>query len=350
MAAASSRDAPQPAGKAFQFRVCSFNVGFDQGMMTSKIAAKHSRQFVRVVAKIVDLGDCDLFFASEVGGFGQGFRTAQIDVRELLIGPFGEGVGHAETGPYLAVWGFGGASQPARVSLHGTAENFKIPFAREVHAAITRFDVATRDFGNFHVVVGNMHIVSSKNPPTIPTRQRAVRLLREHLESLGADGDTRVVRIMVGDDNLKSLEARQALQQKTDAEPLWEVYAAVADRNGDHVAVNGADACFRPIAVGASFNNRGLHNDAHDAVAVVITVRGASQPAETKKRKVAPREEQEHKGTGSQPSAPAPLPFDPWTLLDPVSENEAGGHMEDPNDGGQEQKSQEMRRRTCVLL
>ena len=49
--------------------------------------------------------------------------------------------------------------------------------------------------------------------------------------------------------------------------------AAFADLNGDHVAVSGAAARFRPIALGNSFHDRGMRNDSHDAVAVVITLR-----------------------------------------------------------------------------
>ena len=104
-------------------------------------------------AKVVDEGDCDLFFASEVGGF--------------LIKPFGHHVCHSEIANYLALWGFGGASQPARVSMHGAAEKHVLPIGRQVDAAITRFDVETRGSGKCHVVVGNMHIVCSANPPSV---------------------------------------------------------------------------------------------------------------------------------------------------------------------------------------
>ena len=89
------------------------------------------------------------------------------------------------------------------------------------------------------------------------------------------------------DNNLNAQHAREAVQQHTDDEALWEVFASPADRIGDNVAVCGAVAHFRPIAVGASYQDRGMRNDSHDAVAVVITLRGASQPAERKKRKCA---------------------------------------------------------------
>ena len=110
---------------------------------------------------------------------------------------------------------------------------------------------------------------------SIATKQRAVRLLRDHLDGYVFDPNIPVVRIMVGDNNLGSQHVREALQPETDAHPLWTVYPAPADRQGDHVAVTGAAARFWPIAVGASFHDRGMRNDCHDAVAVVITTRTA---------------------------------------------------------------------------
>ena len=115
-----------------------------------------------------------------------------------------------------------------------------------------------------------------------------MRQLRDRLDDyVFEDPGIPVVRIMVGDDNLISNEARWVLQDGIpDAHPLWTVYPAPADRQGDHVAVTGAAARFQSIAVGASFQDRGMRPDSHDAVAVVITLPGASQPPETKKRRV----------------------------------------------------------------
>ena len=43
---------------------------------------------------------------------------------------------------------------------------------------------------------------------------------------------------------------------------------------------DGAAAKVITIPVGVSFEDRGMRNDQHDAVAVMLSVRGASQPAE----------------------------------------------------------------------
>jgi len=253
-------------------------------MMTGRHARKHCNNFVRICAQLVEESDCDLLFACEVGGFRMGFRHAEIDLWHLLRMPFGDSVQVFEIDNYVAVWNFGtwnvgGAAQPAQVSLHGCAERYTIPIAigRDVDAAITQFDVVTSDIGMCHVVVGNMHIVcSGRRPPTIRTKKLAVRQLRDRLDDyVFEDPGIPVVRIMVGDNNLGTQHVREALQPETEQHPLWEVYPAPADRQGDHVAVTGAAARFWPIAVGASFQDRGMCNDCHDAGTVVITTRTA---------------------------------------------------------------------------
>ena len=125
------------------------------------------------------------------------------------------------------------------------------------------------------MVVGNLHIVCGDRPPSIATRQRAVRHLQTHLDGYVSEPNIPVVRNMVGDNNLNTQQVREAVQRVNDTDPHWRVYGTTEDRIGDNVAVEGAEARFLPIAVGASFRDRGLRNDSHDAVAVVITLRGA---------------------------------------------------------------------------
>ena len=74
------------------------------------------------------------------------------------------------------------------------------------------------------------------------------------------------------------------------------------------MAVNGAAARLVPIALGASYKDRGMRADQHDAVAVELTVRAASQRAEfhqhppAKKRRLAP---EEAAGASSKETGPA---------------------------------------------
>ena len=87
-----------------------------------------------------------------------------------------------------------------------------------------------------------------------------------------------IVRLIVGDDNLSTEEAKEALQRVRDVDPLWVVIPTCAGGGGDHVAVNGATATLIPIAVGLHFQNRGMRNDQHDALGLELRVAGGSQP------------------------------------------------------------------------
>ncbi len=246
----------------------------------------HCANFERVCAKIVEEADADILFGCQIGAFRQGFSIAGIHVGNLLRNQFGDGVRFEEVHDYLSVWNLFRSPRPAVVSLHGNSRVFHVPGSRDVYAVIARFDVNMARHGQAHVITGNMHIVCGKHLPTLAQRQRAVRALRVHLDGLAApDPDTPVVRIILGDDNLKSLQAREALQRHNNDESPWEVFASEADMMGDHVAVSGAAARFLPVAVGCSFVERGVRHDSHDAVALVVALRGASQPANENGRK-----------------------------------------------------------------
>ena len=187
--------------------------------MSGKKFSTHCSNFGRVCATIVQDADADLLFACEVGAFRQGLSKAAINVEDILTKPFGDSIRFSEVDNYLSLWGFGGASQPAVVSLHGDTDIYHVPIGRQVDAVITRFDVQTSGHGKVHVVTGNMHIVCGERPLSILTRQRAVRFLQVHLDGLEApESDTPVVRLAVGDNNLTSQEAREAFQRHTDDE------------------------------------------------------------------------------------------------------------------------------------
>ena len=97
--------------------------------------------------------------------------------------------------------------------------------------------------------------------------------LRVHLDSLTAlDTGMPVVRIIAGDDNLGTTQALLALQQDHTKDPVWEVFATLAHGSGYHIAVSGAAAQFQVLPAGKSFLDRGMRDDQHDDVPVVLTV------------------------------------------------------------------------------
>ena len=282
--------------KRADFTVASFNFGLVSSAMRGQKQNKHLEQFARVCAKIVEQSEADMLFGCEVGGHRDGLHQVGVDLGDYLRAPFGDGVGYDGVDNYWSVYRLGGAAQPSKADpasnppdvdiVHGSYI-YTLPREAEVDAMVTCFDVHSIEHGKVHVVVGNMHIVCGKKPPSIPARQRMVGKLQQQLEGVSApDPHTPVVRIMLGDNNLNSQQVREAVQRRTDKDPLWEVCSSTADKGGDDIAVCGADASFVSVAVGCSFTDRGLRNDSHDVVAVRITLRGAVQPADQKRRKI----------------------------------------------------------------
>ena len=106
---------------------------------------------------------------------------------------------------------------------------------------------------------------------------------RRYRRAVGSDGASQPsVHIVAGNLHIvvSTEEAGQALQRETQVDPLSEVIPALAEGRGDHVAVNGAAARLNRILVDVSFEDRAMCRDQHDAVAVMFSDRGASQPAE----------------------------------------------------------------------
>ena len=102
-------------------------------------------------------------------------------------------------------------------------------------------------------------------------------------------------------------EAGQALQHDTQVDPLSEVIPALAEGRGDNVVVNGGAARFSIIVVDVSFEDRGMCPDLHDAVAVMFSDRGASQPAE----RAADMEDERSSGDCRELGSPLAMLSDP---------------------------------------
>ena len=274
-----------PATALVEFRVVSFNFGIKQAMigpatMRGTLYAGYNNycwNFACICDTIVQKGQVDLLFGCEVGGFRQGFRCTSMNVWDILQTRLGSTVSVAEVDNYIAVF------RKSSALLHGLSSKFTFGEGC-FDAAITRFDICPGGASQpaAHVIVGNLHIDYSNNPRwSVLERQKIVRLLRDELETYTApQPDMPVVRLIVGDDNLSTEEACEALQRKKNTDPLWGAIPAVDEGRGDHVAVNGASVRLIIVPVGRSLENRGTRNHRHNAVGVVISVRGAFQPAE----------------------------------------------------------------------
>ena len=96
--------------------------------------------------------------------------------------------------------------------------------------------------------------------------------------AVGSDGASQPsVHIVAG--NLHIVVSTEEAGEALRCEPQVDPYSKV-NGGGDHLAVNGGAARFNRILVDVSFEDRGMCRDLHDAVAVMFSDRGASQPAE----------------------------------------------------------------------
>ena len=96
--------------------------------------------------------------------------------------------------------------------------------------------------------------------------------------AVGSDGASQpAVHIVAG--NLHIVVSTEEAGQALRCEPQVDPYSKV-NGGGDHLAVNGGAARFSRIVVDVSFEDRGMCRDLDDAVAVMFSDRGASQPAE----------------------------------------------------------------------
>ena len=92
---------------------------------------------------------------------------------------------------------------------------------RDVDVVITCFDLHACGASRLavHVVDGDLYIVCGSKAKVLglAARQRIVKQLRDELEKCEApQRHMSVVRLIVGDDNLSTEEAVQALQQEKD--------------------------------------------------------------------------------------------------------------------------------------
>jgi len=285
--------------------VVSFNFGVQQTMMeSSKGWSKNALKLCRLLEKFGQGSDGDFIFGCELGGHRQGIAAAKVDFENIVR----EALPHAQStthGAYAVVY-----QSIAQLKDEGTfvptsvcdAEMHWTIFEISFHGASQPADVPV------YLIAGNFHIrtPSSCPSPTMRTRRCLTQLCLNHLAGLGKEcGDkTAVVRILCGDVNLRLCDAIPATQDcarpcsgifsKTGALSRWECVGTEANLSGDLVFVNGAFAEQYAIPVGASYEDRGMRNDSHDAVAihVDIPVRSVSQPAESAtpaaKRSVSP--------------------------------------------------------------
>ena len=236
--------ADQPVGEdvaqCVGIRVVSFNFGIPQTMLESD--RRWNRQHLFTVRDVlVSLGQAatnDFVLCSEMGDSRKGFRAANVDFQHVVHEAL-PGADCASSGAYLSIWNIQKHATAVVESgtwtvvmahctdMHWVAYDLTYRDARPLADREDRdaAQLADRDALKVGLVVGNLHIpVGRASAPKQATRRKIVQQALEHLTSLEVRAwrkreDFQVMRLLVGDCNLKK-EAARAVTQDIRSPPL----------------------------------------------------------------------------------------------------------------------------------
>ena len=301
----------QPAG--VPLRIGTFNLGISQDMLMNTFVKKHRAKYQHIMERLVCEGELDVLACCEVGGHRQGPSAANIGLAEALEGLAAV---HRTVGAYTITYttpmpppqgspaaalqrGVELQTEPVVVRLQTepvvvSLDKAEAHYAHKVdpHFVVTEFKVA-RDplclWGLTTLLVGQLHVrtPSGKKSPSIEQRQRIVKAATDYLEmrQIGGAGQPAVPNVvLVGDPNLTGPLGR-AIHQRAEGAPAitdWQTATTTAGRRGDMLWYRGFTATPFDICVGASYAERGMRNDDHDALglACMLSMPPGSKAAE----------------------------------------------------------------------
>ena len=87
--AARPDEGARPAAKQVlfhvaRFTVASFNFGMPQTMLTGQKWPEHAKRLSRVYERLAVGAQADFIFGSEMGGIGEGFSCAEVDIANIV--------------------------------------------------------------------------------------------------------------------------------------------------------------------------------------------------------------------------------------------------------------------------
>ena len=287
-------DVSQLAGN-FTVRVGAFNMGIHQNMLVQEAwCKKHSQNFQRVVTKAIATEGLHLLSCCEVGGHRQGPTKEGAHLQPLLDDMMA-GMQVACEQNYVNVFHnpitF---EEPQKhksdvtLMLRQEPETFTIPHTKvdpqlviweySVRAAKTAAAVfLDTQVAEGTLVVGSLH-VRAPNKIKVKFSERAIitKLAKLHIEHYVAKkGLRKSVNILLGDFNLTAEQTNkicQGVEGVPNYDAQWHCQAANAGLGGDVMLVSGSDSEVFDIAIGKSYDDRGMRNDSHDAFGVTVNV------------------------------------------------------------------------------
>ena len=300
----------------------TFNFGLYQSQLEKKNNVPVLSRLRRVYSTCLQEGELDMMFGCEVGGHRQGLPTAGITLREVFEPVMTSTADCHATQNYIVGWNLKEAvdvSTP-KIALAGRPTVRVLSSeALDPQLVTTVFQVSDcRGKGHGYLVTGNLHIrtASGTRPPSTKTKRRQVTEALTHLISVAHEysGVSQPAVVLVGDTNLSrqvAQELTESLQpRRMDGEPLhpptwqnaWHVHTTDAERFGDLIFCYGCHAEAFELGIGASWNDRGISNDAHDTFGITLTFYGAGKNVRKRKQPGS------HTASASQPGDDTVIP------------------------------------------
>ena len=254
-----------------ELRIGTFNCGIMQEQFLSKSKQAMFDRLHGLVSKATFGTNLDLFFGCEVGGHKQGPDYAKVPFSQI----FGEEFKGDFLLNYLYTYNSGEhitvelLEEPCIVQLNPTS-------TADPQLCVTTFRLLSRTIPLGLLVVGNLHIRTPQGKKaTILFRKNTTIEAFKSLHGFCCDGVAQpVVRVLVGDTNLDLKGGVHAnLIFRDGGGEQWQVHKSINGRGGDILFVNGATAEIEEISIGASYTDRGMRIDDHDAMCVAIKLK-----------------------------------------------------------------------------
>jgi hypothetical protein len=285
----SKSDVSQLAGHV-EVRVGAFNIGIHQEMLAPKAWRKkgHERNFQRIVITGLASQGLHLLSFCEVGGHLQGPTHAGAQLQPL-VDELEAGFEVVCEQNYVNIFhNVNAVDKPPRshkdanLTLKREPVIYAIPCNKNepqlvicefaVHKLPTKLQTAEGT-----LVVGSLHIRTPTGVKvTFSDKTRITKLAKLRIEQyVGRRRLQQSVKILLGDFNLTAEQTLQICQGVSGVpryDTQWHSQAAKAGLGRDVMLICGSDSKVFDIAIGRSYDDRGMRNDTHDAFGVTVQV------------------------------------------------------------------------------
>ena len=258
----------------------TYNFGMDQNMLEKGPWARtHRFKFGRLMDMFREDYSADMVFGCEVGGHMRGFCGAST-LEQLL-----------QDHNVMSEQNYIVALNDTQVSMKLTHDPFALQLTSvnvyESQLVLTAVQGMQAPMKVPVILVGNLHIRTPNGVKALTPNQRQL-LVKEALDKMHAFAEQlktempaserhEPLQVLLGDCNLNKHFAEVGLTRHVPAmvpttSDVWQVKTTPCGKSGGVCFVKGCTADVFEVEVGASYMERGMRNDQHDALGVVLRV------------------------------------------------------------------------------